>query len=137
VAVVPDMARLHVVEILNLSLPPDCGIAGNTLNLQGPFSVSSQSVAALSSFVATSTLDDLAQGFHVTYRITGTVRAVDGAVAATFTYAGTYAGGATSGSGTINGAAAGVEIENGTLTGRATGIPSCNFAGSVDILRGP
>ena len=120
-AVLPDMARLHTATV-GLTREPTCGVT--TLNLQGPFSVTNQSVANPSSFAGKVTLDDVGAGVHVVYTVSGTVRAVDGAgtagaIAWTFTYSGDERG-----TGTITGAAAGLELigwrDLGSAIGRAS-----------------
>jgi subtilase family serine protease len=137
--VVPDVSRLQNVTA-DLNLQPACGIAGNRLLLTGLFTVTSQSVANPSTFAATATLTDTTVGFSTTYRLSGTVRAVDGfdtpgVIAATFSYTAKSATGSSSGRGVLNAAAAGLDLRDGTLSGTQSGFPACNFAGTIDILR--
>jgi subtilisin family serine protease/uncharacterized membrane protein len=132
--VVPDMTKLRSAMV-DLNRQPACPISGNVLRLQGPFMVTSQSVASPSSFAATATLSDGAAP-GVTYRISGKVWAVDpfataGGIAATFTYAGV----GTRGSGTMNGAAPGLDFPDGTLSGVESGLPACNFSGTINVER--
>jgi len=129
------MTKLHSATVA-LTLQPACGIPDNGLDLQGPVNFTSQSVANPSTFSGTVTLSDPSEGFNVAYSVTGTVRAVDsggtpGAIVSTFT----YSGGGTSGTGTINGAAAGLDFTGGVINGQQSGFPACNFTGSIDIVR--
>ncbi len=133
--VLPDMTKLHSATVA-LTLQAACGIPDNGLDLQGPVNFTSQSVANPSTFSGTVTLSDPSEGFNVAYGVTGTVRAVDsggtpGAIASTFT----YSGGGTSGTGTISGAAAGLDFTGGVINGQQSGFPACNFTGSIDIVR--
>jgi subtilase family serine protease len=135
--VVPEMGKLHDVTA-RLGLQPACNVAGNTLDLTGRFTVTSQSVANPSTFVATASLADATRGFSTAYRLSGTVRAVDGlgtpgAVVATFTYTATAATGSSRGNGVLNGAAAGLDLMDGTLSGTQSAFPACRFTGTIDI----
>jgi hypothetical protein len=131
--VLPDMTKLHTATI-PLTLTPACG--DTSLNLVGPITFSSQSVANPSTFAGSVTLTDPTAGFSVLYSIGGTVRAVDGvgtagAIASTFTYSAP----GVSGTGTITGAAAGLNFTGGSIAGHQTNLPACTFAGTIDIAR--
>jgi hypothetical protein len=57
-------------------------------------------------------------------------------VLSTFTYTATVANEfASSGSGNINGAAAGLNFNGGAIAGSQAGFPACNFSGTIDIVR--
>ena len=63
-------------------------------------------------------------------------RGTAGKILSSFTYTATIANDfASSGSGTINGAAPALNFTGGSITGRQAGLPSCTFAGSIDIVR--
>jgi hypothetical protein len=134
------MTKLQEATV-NISLTPDCGIT--TLVLDGPFSVTNQTLANPSSFAGTVVLTDNVggSGFVQRYNVTGTVQAVDGLgtagrILSTFTYTATIANDfASSGSGSINGAAPALDFTGGSISGQQTGLPTCSFTGSIDILR--
>jgi hypothetical protein len=140
VPVLPDMTKLTDATV-NLTLTADCGVT--SLLLTGPFNVTSQNTANPSSFAGRLTLDDTSVGFHQVYNVTGTVQSVDivgtpGKVLSAFTYTATIDNDfASSGSGSINGAAPALEFTGGSIAGQQTGFPSCNFAGSIDVVRTP
>jgi hypothetical protein len=139
IPVLPDMTKLQTASV-DLTLQPACGLT--TLALEGPFSVTNQTLANPSNFAGTVVLTDtLGSGFVQRYNVTGTVQAVDivgtaGKILSSFTYTATIANDfASSGSGTINGAAPALNFTGGSITGRQAGLPSCSFAGSIDIVR--
>jgi subtilase family serine protease len=137
--VLPDMTKLKSATV-NLSLQPACGLT--VLNLEGPFNVTNQTLANPSSFAGTGTLTDtLGSGFVQRYNVTGTVQAVDvvgtaGKILSSFTYTATIANSfASSGTGSITGAAPALNFTGGAITGQQTGFPSCNFVGTIDVVR--
>jgi hypothetical protein len=139
IPVLPDMTKLQTASV-DLTLQPACGLT--TLALEGPFSVTNQTLANPSNFAGTVVLTDtLGSGFVQRYTVTGTVQAVDvvgtaGKILSSFTYTATIANDfASSGNGTINGAAPALNFTGGSITGQQAGLPSCTFAGSIDIVR--
>jgi subtilase family serine protease len=134
--VLPDLTVLHSATAA-LDLQPACSVPGSHLDLQGPIHITSQSIANPSSFAGSVTLDDPGVGFHVVYSISGTVRALVGATAGAIASTFTYSGGGTSGTGTINGAAPGLDFTGGVVTGQQTGLPACTFTGTINIVRTP
>jgi hypothetical protein len=139
VPVLPDMSKLQNTTVV-LSLTDDCGV--NNLNLQGPFTATSQTATNPSTFRGTMTLDDTVVGFHQVYNVTGTVRAIDlndgtaGKVVSSFTYTATINNDfASNGSGDINGAAPALNLTGGSISGRQSNLPTCTFVGSIDIDR--
>ena len=73
-------------------------------------------------------------GFDVVYTIRGTVRALVGSTAGAIASTFTFAGPGRTGTGTINGAAPGLEL-TGVIAGQQTGLPGCTFTGTVEIVR--
>ncbi len=140
IPVLPDMTKLQNAAV-NISLTPDCGIA--TLTLDGPFSVTNQTLANPSNFAGTVVLTDNVggSGFVQRYNVTGNVQAVDvggtaGRILSSFTYTATIANDfASSGSGSINGAAPALNFTGGSISGQQSGLPTCTFTGSIDIVR--
>jgi hypothetical protein len=140
VPVLPDMTKLRDATV-DITLTPACGVTA--LTLDGPFTVTNQTLANPSNFAGTVVLTDNvgSSGFVQRYNVTGSVQAVDlggtaGKILSTFTYTATIANDfASSGSGSINGAAPALNFNGGSISGSQTGLPTCTFTGSIDIVR--
>jgi subtilisin len=140
--VLPDMRKLTQAAV-TLSLDGStCGIT--SLQLLGPFKITSQTVANPSTFSGKVILtDQLGSGFNQVYNITGTVQAVvvedqgttEGKVLSAFTYTATIDNDfASEGRGKIDGAAPGLNFTGGSIAGRdRSGL--CTFTGSIDVTR--
>jgi subtilase family serine protease len=138
VAVLPDMRKLTTASV-DLSLGDACGVT--LLGLAGPFTMTSQTVANPSTFSGTVTLaDTLGSGFSQVYTVSGTVQAVDvegtaGKILSSFTYQARVDNAfASSGRGSITGAAPGLDFTGGAISGQDT-AGSCTFGGSIDVTR--
>ncbi len=133
--VLPDLTKLKSATI-PLEFQPACLIPDNHLDLQGSANFTSQSLGNPSSFSGTVALADpgAGAGFDVVYTIRGTVRALVGSTAGAIASTFTFAGPGRTGTGTINGAAPGLEL-TGVIAGQQTGLPGCTFTGTVEIVR--